>query len=310
MKRNIPTRNKEEKQTVLTVKEETELMEFLLTKMGGMSRNSIKSVLTHGQVYVDNKVQTKYNFPLTPGNKVSIRKNKKVKTPKMDGIRILYEDDSIIVIDKNAGLLTVTAGSGIDITAFSILKEYVQSQSEYNKIFTVHRLDRQTSGVLVFAKNPEVQHAFRDNWKGMVTRRIYNALVEGKLAKKEGTITSYLTENPKTHYIYSNQEETEGSKKAITHYRTLKVSPDFSLLEVELETGRKNQIRVHMKDLGHPIIGDRMYGSELMINRIALHARTLEFYHPVTKELMHFETPIPPEFLKLLRNSEKESKNI
>ena len=309
MKRNIP-QNKEEKQTVLTVKEETELMQFLQAKMGGMSRNSIKSLLTHGQVYVDNKVQTKYNLPLTPGQKVSIRKNKKLKTPKMDGLRILYEDDSIIVIDKNAGLLTVTAGSGIDITAFSILKEYVQSQSEYNKIFTVHRLDRQTSGVLVFAKSAEVQHVFRDDWKGMVTRRIYNALVEGKLPRKEGTISSYLTENARTHYIYSNQEETEGSKKAITHYKTLKVSPDFSLLEVELETGRKNQIRVHMKDLGHPIIGDKMYGSDLKINRIALHARVLEFYHPASGELMHFETPIPPEFLKLLRNSEKESKNI
>ena len=283
MKRNIP-QNKEEKQTVLTVKEETELMQFLQAKMGGMSRNSIKSLLTHGQVYVDNKVQTKYNLPLTPGQKVGIRKNK--------------------------GLLTVTAGSGIDITAFSILKEYVQSQSEYNKIFTVHRLDRQTSGVLVFAKSAEVQHVFRDDWKGMVTRRIYNALVEGKLPRKEGTISSYLTENARTHYIYSNQEETEGSKKAITHYKTLKVSPDFSLLEVELETGRKNQIRVHMKDLGHPIIGDKMYGSDLKINRIALHARVLEFYHPASGELMHFETPIPPEFLKLLRNSEKESKDI
>lgn len=307
--RNKFSSQKEQKSTVLNVKDACELMPFLLAKMGGMSRTSVKSLLSHGQVFVNEKVTTQFNHPLKAGDTVTIHKNRAKKTAQPNGLRILFEDDAIVVIDKNAGLLTVTTGSGIDTTAFSILKQHVQEESPHNKIFTVHRLDRQTSGILVFAKTPEVQHAFRDNWKEMVTKRIYTALVEGKVNTPSGRIVSYLSENPRTHIIYSHPTDEEGGKEAITHYRTVQTTDEFSLLEVELETGRKNQIRVHMKDLGHPIIGDRMYGSDLSIQRIALHARVLEFYHPVTGKIMQFETPVPKEFVKILNASKRTSDN-
>lgn len=307
--RNKYPPKKEQKSTALNVKDACELMPFLLAKMGGMSRTSVKSLLSHGQVFVNEKVTTQFNHPLKVGDTVTIHKNRVKKTTQPNGLRILFEDDAIVVIDKNAGLLTVTTGSGIDTTAFSILKQHVQEESPHNKIFTVHRLDRQTSGILVFAKTPEVQHAFRDNWKEMVTKRIYAALVEGKVNTPSGRIVSYLSENPRTHIIYSHPTNEEGGKEAITHYRTVQTTDDFSLLEVELETGRKNQIRVHMKDLGHPIIGDRMYGSDLSIQRIALHARVLEFYHPVTGKIMRFETPVPNEFMKILNASKRTSDN-
>jgi 23S rRNA pseudouridine1911/1915/1917 synthase len=214
-------------------------------------------------------------------------------------MRILYEDDDIIVIDKEAGLLTITTGSGIDVTAVSLLKNYVQKQSPHNKIYTVHRLDQLTSGVLVFAKNSEAQHQLRDNWHDMVTKRTYVAVVEGRMDESAGKISSWLTENKKSYIVYSSPVDN-GGKLAITRYKVLQTSDQFSLLELELETGRKNQIRVHLKDLGHPIVGDRKYGSSTSIGRIALHARVLEFYHPTSGEIMHFETPVPKLFMRLL----------
>jgi 23S rRNA pseudouridine1911/1915/1917 synthase len=289
------TRNEQK----MIVNENALLLDFLLKNMSEKSRNSVKSFLKHGQIVVNGKTVTRYDYPLKSGDKIIVGNHRSIVEKNIPQLRILYEDDDIIVIDKEAGLLTITTGSGIDTTAVSLLKDYVQKQSPYNKIYTVHRLDQLTSGVLVFAKNSESQHQLRDNWRDMVTKRTYVAVVEGKMDESEGKISSWLTENKKNYMVYSSPVDN-GGKLAITKYKVLQTSDQFSLLELELETGRKNQIRVHLKDLGHPIVGDRKYGSTTSIGRIALHARVLEFYHPTSGEIMHFETPVPNLFLRLL----------
>ncbi|HOJ66730.1 MAG TPA: RluA family pseudouridine synthase [Paludibacteraceae bacterium] len=283
----------------MKVSENALLLDFLLKSMNHKSRNSVKSLLKHGQIVVNGKTITRYDYPLKLGDIITVGNHQSIVEKNIPQMRILYEDDDIIVIDKEAGLLTITTGNGIDITAVSLLKDYVQKQSPYNKIYTVHRLDQMTSGVLVFAKNSEAQHQLRDNWHNMVTKRTYVAVVEGKMDESAGKISSWLTENKKNYMVYSSPVDN-GGKLAITRYKVLQTSDQFSLLELELETGRKNQIRVHLKYLGHPIVGDRKYGASTSIGRIALHARVLEFYHPVSGEIMHFETPVPHLFLRLL----------
>ena len=289
------------KMTRLKVSEATQLMDFLLAKMGGMSRSSVKSLLGHRQVTVNEKVVTQFDYMLKPADSVVInntRGNVELVHPKL---RIIFEDSDLIVVEKKEGLLTVTTGRESETTAFLILKNYVKKSSTRNKIYTVHRLDRETSGVLVFAKHSDAQHILRDNWHEIVTKRVYVAVVEGKVEKESDRIVSWLTENEVSLKISSSRTDN-GGKEAITNYRVIKSNDEFSLLEIELETGRKNQIRVHMESIGHPIVGDRKYGSTTTIGRLALHARVLEFYHPMTSEPLHFETPVPREFLKVFRN--------
>jgi len=287
------------KPTHFKVTEPVELMTFLLSKMGGMSRNSVKSLLAHRQVMINNVVTTQYNLQLQPEDRVQVnssRGNIELTHPKL---RIIFEDQYLIVVEKKEGLLTVTTGSNDETTAFSILKTYVKKSSPLNKIYVVHRLDLETSGVIMFAKTKEVQMILRDNWHNIVTRRIYVALVEGKMEKEEDTLVSWLTENEKSLKMHSSPVD-DGGKQAVTHYRCIKSNDNYSLLEIELETGRKNQIRVHMQGIGHPIIGDRKYGSGINpIDRLGLHARLLAFYHPVTTEIVSFETPVPKEFLQI-----------
>lgn len=288
------------KLTKLRVSEEIELMDFLLAKMGGMSRNKVKSLLSHRQVSVNDKITTQFDFPLKSNDLVVInttRGNIELNHPLL---KIVYEDSDFIVVEKKEGLLTVTVGTNKDITAFSILKNYVKKSSPANKIYTVHRLDKDTSGLLIFSKNRDLQHILRNNWHEIVTKRTYVAVVEGRVEKDSDRIISWLTEDEIKLKAISSPRDN-GGKQAITHYKVLKATDEFSLMELELETGRKNQIRVHMEDIGHPIVGDRKYGAQTSIGRLALHARVLEFYHPITGELMHFETEIPKEFERLLR---------
>lgn len=297
--RNKPKPTPAPKETKLKVSEPAELMTFLLQKMGGMSRNSVKSLLAHRQVMVNGKVITQFNLELKPNDSVIINSNRgnvELSHPK---VRIIFEDQYLIVIEKKEGLLTVTTGKSDEMTAFSILKTYVKKSHPQNRIFVVHRLDRETSGVLVFAKTKEAQLTLQENWHSIVTRRVYVALVEGTVEKKEATLVSWLTENEKSLKIHSSATDN-GGQEAVTHYRCVKSNERFSLLEVELETGRKNQIRVHMQDTGHPIVGDKKYGAvSVGIGRFGLHARILDFYHPITTEELHFETPVPRDFLKV-----------
>ena len=289
------------KSTRLTVKETTDLMTFLLAKMGGMSRNAIKLLLSHRQVMVNSRITTQYNHPLKQNDFIEIsssRGNIELTHPKL---RIICEDQYIIVVEKKEGLLTVRTGDKEETTAFSILKNHVQKSSRTNRIYVVHRLDRETSGVIMFAKDREVQLYLQENWHKIITKRIYVALVEGKVVKKEDTIVSWLTENEKSLKIHSSDSDN-GGQQAITHYRCIKSNDQYSLIELELETGRKNQIRVHMAQIGHPIAGDKKYGSTTNpIGRMALHARLLAFYHPANNEIVKFETPVPKNFLKVFQ---------
>ncbi|MCG7385532.1 RluA family pseudouridine synthase [Paenibacillus sp. ACRRY] len=277
------------------VTEPDELLNFLLQHLKS-GRNAVKSILGRGQVSVDQKVITKFNQALTPGQIVSISKEGAVAAPTMSGLTILHEDDDIIVIRKEAGLLSIAADRSDDLTAYRQLTEHVRRTDSRNRIFVVHRLDRDTSGVMMFAKSEEVKQNLQDNWKDKVQERVYVALVEGQVAKPVGTISSWLKES-KTLKMYSSPRPNDG-QHAVTHYKRLQSNREFSLLEVRLETGRKNQIRVHMEDLGHPIAGDKKYGSRTKtLGRLGLHARVLSFIHPTTDELMTFETDIPKQFL-------------
>ena len=293
--------------TSFRVEAATELMPFLLAKLGGMTRTSVKQLLSQRRVTVNAGIQTRHDTPVKPGDMVQInqgRGNVELRHPKL---RVIYEDNALIVVEKKNGLLTVPYNpKSSEMTAYSILKAYVRKQSNRNTVHVVHRLDRETSGVLVFAKSAELQEYMRTYWKQLVTRRTYVALVEGHLEKKEGTITSWLTEDNQTAMVYSSDKDN-GGQKAITNYKVLKATTigegdqemNISLVELNLETGRTNQIRVHMQSIGHPIIGDRKYGhgnEYSPIDRLCLHARTLEFIHPMTEKKARFEAPLPKEF--------------
>ena len=211
-------------------------------------------------------------------------------TPK--GLAILYEDKDILVVNKSNGLLTVSTQKERDNTAYSLLNNYVKkgNTKSKNRVFIVHRLDRDTSGILIFAKNEEAKHFLQDQWNTFT--KTYIAVVHGKLAEKEGVITSYLLEN-KAHRMYSAQDHKKG-KYAKTGYKVVKESDKFSLLEITLFTGRKNQIRVHLSEKGHPVVGDKMYGRrDKSIKRLALHAVSLTISHPFTQDNMSFKADHP-----------------
>jgi 23S rRNA pseudouridine1911/1915/1917 synthase len=283
----------------LVVKEPVELMKFLLESLPGKSRDNIKSLLKNKQVIVDGNPVSQYNHLLMPEQIVEIGVTRAQDEMHFRGISIVYEDDSIIVVDKHAGVLSVSVENKNAPTAYNMLSFHVKQQNYSNKIFIVHRLDRETSGLLIFAKSEKIQALLQESWQNTIIERSYLAVVEGKVEKLEDTITSYLVES-KALIVYSSQNPEHG-KKAITHYKVQKSNDKYSLLKVDLETGRKNQIRVHMKDIGHPIVGDKKYGSATdPIGRLGLHAWVLGFTHPVTGEQMRFETTVPRKFTRLI----------
>ncbi len=285
---------------LLPVSEPTELMSFLIERLPKQSRNNIKSLLTRGQVSIDGKIVHQYNHPLRPGQEVVVDSSPNWGKEVGGGLKILFEDQHLIVVDKPAGLLTIASDTERKRTAYHQLTDYVREKNPHNRIFIVHRLDRDTSGVIIFAKHEEVKRLFQDNWRDFVTERSYVAVVEGRIDKDGDTIRSWLLET-KTRLIYSSSTPGDGLE-ATTNYRVLQTSSKYSLLEIHLETGRKNQIRVHMHDIGHPIAGDKKYGAQTdPLHRLALHARVLAFRHPISGEPMRFETEIPPQFVALLR---------
>lgn len=299
--------------TILRVAEPAQLMDFLLAKMGGMAKASVKQLLGQRRVKVGSAIQTRHDFALKAGDVVTVssgRGNSQLTHPKL---KIVYEDDDLIVVNKQPGLLTVAATPGSsETTAFSILRAYVKKQNARAGIYVVHRLDRETSGLLVFARSEELQHYMREYWRDLVTERTYIALAEGVLEPREGKITTWLTEDKRNAVVYSSPVD-DGGDIAITNYKTLKVSPvtgipspltpQYSLVELHLETGRTNQIRVHLASKGCPVVGDRKYGhgnESSPIDRLCLHAKVLAFIHPVTEKTVRFESPVPKEFNRVL----------
>ena len=289
--------------TLLRVEETTTLLPFLMEKMGGMSRTSVKSLLGHRQVSVNGTVQTRHDTPLKSGDKITIlagRGNIELKHPKL---KLIYEDEYLIIVDKKPGLLTVATHPGsTEMTVFSILKSYVKKQNRRNGIYTVHRLDRETSGLLVFAKSAELQQYMRQYWRQLVTKRTYVAAAEGIFDIKEGQIRSWFTEDKRNAMVYSSPVD-DGGDLAITNYKVIREGQDCSLVELNLETGRTNQIRVHLASKGHPVIGDRKYGhgnEDSPIDRLCLHAKILEFIHPATEKTVRVESAVPREFMRLM----------
>lgn len=272
------------------VKENEILIEFLKKMFSNLSKNSVKSLLHNEKVFVNGNMTTKYNYELNVGDTVEIRE----KVAK--NIDIIYEDKDIIVINKPSGLLTVATEKEKNKTAYHLVMEYLKKKNKNNRIFIIHRLDKDTSGIIMFAKNEKAKHLYQDNWNDIVKKRCYYAVIDGKMENKEGTIKSYLKENG--NMVYSVKDRS--GKLAITEYKVLKERKNISLLDINLKTGRKNQIRVHMKENKTPILGDLKYGEKSkLINRLALHAYKLELINPVTKKLLIFEASMPNEIKTL-----------
>ena len=290
----------EKPNTRLKVAEAAELMAFLLLKLPQKNRNNVKTLLRDKHVWVEGRAQTQFNFGLLPNQEVEIRWNKNAVQQQYAGLTILFEDPHLVVIDKPEGLLSIATDNHETQTAYRILSDHVKRQNPANKIFVVHRLDRETSGVMVFAKNEKIKRLLQESWESTTKERTYLAIAEGRLQPSAGTVQSYLHES-KTFLVYSSQNPNLGGQLATTHYETMQNNSEFTLLKVNLETGRKNQIRVHLQDLGHSIIGDKKYGStQNPIKRLGLHAWILAFTHPITNEQIRFETKMPSKFLGLL----------
>ena len=273
-------------------------MEFLSSQMPDASRTKLKSLLTKRVVYVDNVITTQFNFALQAGMNVQISKDKGRKEFHSSLLKIVFEDEYLIVIDKREGLLSIGTDRQKERTAHTILNEYVQRSGKQFRAFVVHRLDKDTSGLMMFAKDEKTKFTLQDYWNEIIKDRKYVAALSGDMEKDNGTVTSWLTDN-KVFITYSSMTDN-GGEKAVTHYKTIKRANGYSLVELELETGRKNQIRVHMKDLQRPVLGDVKYGDgSNPLGRLALHAFKLSFYHPITGKLMEFETPYPSAFKKL-----------
>lgn len=277
---------------------ETRLLDFLFVSMPERKRTNVKELLRHNQVKVNEEVTTQFDTPLSPADTVYVNLTREFPRFYNRRLKIVYEDDDIIVANKGYGLLSMGNDKVKEGTAYSILKDYLKWVDPRQKIFIVHRLDRDTSGLMMFAKNVKAKETMQHNWNNMVLNRTYVAVVEGNVESDEGTIRTYLAENSK-YEVYVTENPEEG-QLAVTRYKVLKRKNGYTLMELELDTGRKNQIRVHMKHIGHPIAGDRRYGAKSSpIHRLALHARTLRFAHPATRREMDFSTPIPASFVKM-----------
>ena len=288
-----------------TVKAPAELMTFLLAVMPGKSRNNIKSLLTNKIVHVNGKQISQYNHLLKEGDRVTVGFEKVQEVIIDNNLKILYEDRFIIVIDKPSGLLSIATDDEKQDTAYRRVSQYAKETNEKAKIFVLHRLDRDTSGVMMFAKSQEVQSKMQSDWDNVVTDRQYQALIEGHIKPEQGVLLNHLVEGPTGIVHVSNNPQI--GQEAITHYSTLKSNDKYSLLSLKLDTGRKNQIRVQLKDAGYAIAGDKKYGAATNpIGRLALHANKLAFIHPETGKEMSFLSPTPKRIVLLMKNREKK----
>jgi len=287
------------KETSLEVTGKATLMPFLISSLTQKSRDNIKSLLRNRQVLVNGEPVTQFNHELKPGDTIVISAARHTGGLMARNMRLVYEDEYLIVIDKNAGLLSMASDNEKYLTAYNILSTYVKSQKPSNRIFIVHRLDRDTSGLMMFARSEKVQSLLQRDWKRNVTARTYVALVEGEVTEPEGIVKSYIYES-KALVMHSTPDPKRGDL-AVTRFRLLKSGKEYSLMEITLETGKKNQIRLHMQEKGHSIAGDKKYGASTSpIGRLGLHASVLAFIHPVTGREMRFESKVPAKFRRMV----------
>ena len=278
----------------LVVNKEGELLDYLYNNLD-MPKKRIKQYLTHGSIFVNNNKTTKYNYHLVPGMNIMIDTDSKNK--KTLPFNILFEDDHIIVVNKPSGLLTIATNKEKEKTLYHIVREYLVSKDKNSRVFIVHRLDKDTSGIVVLAKDEKTKNKLQENWNEYVTLREYVAVVHGQLKEKEDKIVQLLKET-KTNLVYVSRDK-EG-KEAITNYKVIKENDNYSMVSINIETGRKNQIRVAFQTLKHPIVGDKKYGERDNENRLYLHANRLKMYYPELKKDILFETPTPNEFKKIM----------
>ena len=305
------------------------LLEYLFEIFPGQSRTGVKNLLSKGQVLVNGEGQTAFDWPLKKGDKLTIlpkgisiaratRSDARDQVLKA-GVQILFEDENYIVVDKPSGMLTVATGKEKN-TLYSLLNAYIKVNARMQrkedlisgkapdrstaKIWIVHRLDKGTSGALVFAKNERAKDILQSKWKDQVVERKYVAWLEGSLEKDQGAVQSWLVENPKSLKMNSYENEVRDGQLAITHYKVLSRTKHYTQVEFQLETGRKNQIRVHASyDLGHPIAGDEKYGAETdPVKRLALHAATLVFRNPFSGKMVRCSSPLPECFARFERS--------
>lgn len=301
--------NKRDSGRTLIADRDSALLRYMYENMQGQSRSAVKAYLTRGQVTVNGQSTTAFDHPVHKGDRIMIH-DKGIMVKKRGGekdtrVKIVFEDDWLIVVDKRSGVLSMSTGRPGETTAYSLLSDYVKRvYGKDSKIFIVHRIDRETSGLIIFSKDEKTKHALQENWNSSVLERKYCAILEGRPPENQGTVHSWLSENPKSLKVTSSPTD-EGGKESVTHYRVLSHGKHYSLVEFELETGRKHQIRVHSALLGCPVTGDRRYGAaDNPAGRIALHARSIVFRHPVTGKVMSFDTGLPNIFKAVMKDDE------
>jgi 23S rRNA pseudouridine1911/1915/1917 synthase len=284
-----------------TVDQPAELLAFLFAANPTAKKNTVRAWLKHGAVHVNGVPTTKFDHPLAAGDVVSIGSASETKPkPRLpSGMVVRYEDDALIVIEKPEGLLSMASDGERDKTAQSFLTRYVRDGNprSRDRVWVVHRLDRATSGVMVFAKTEAVMYALKDHWREVEKR--YHAVVEGHLPAEHGVFESHLDESNVVKV--RSAEPSPRTRHAVTHYQVITTTADRTLVELRLETGRRNQIRVHLSDAGCPVVGDKTYGARTdPAGRLALHAIHLEFAHPITGEILSFESPLPGKLARLV----------
>lgn len=295
-----------------TVYKDTTLMEFLIFKMPDSPRKTIKSLLSHHQVAVGGVPISQFDYPLVKEDVVTVSKKSIARHERKD-LPIIFEDEDIIAIDKPSGLLSIASDKERGRTAYRLISDYVAARGRKERVYTVHRLDEDTSGVLIFAKKPEVREALQKSWQDVVKYRGYYAIVEGEMEEKEAVLHDYLAQND-LQLVYVTKNRSLG-KKSITTYKVIQYKEPYSLLDIHIDTGRKNQIRVQLGSRGHHVVGDDKYGEPSdPIGRLGLHAYRLTFSNPLSKKEYDFVSEMPKSFKQLMFGdkplSEKQKKEI
>ena len=288
---------KKEKYVQMNVQDDAPLLEWLLENVK-QSKSKTKATLQNRGIKVNNRTVTQFDFALHKGDKVSVSTSKKNDQFQSKYVKLVYEDRYLVVVEKSHGILSMGVGQS-SLNVKTILDDYFKRSRQKCTAHVVHRLDRETSGLLIYAKDMETRQQLEHEWHHSVYDRRYIAVLSGRIEEEGGTVANWLKEN-KLYVTYSSPVDN-GGKYAVTHFHVLRTTDTHSLVEFKLETGRKNQIRVHAADINHPVCGDTKYGNgDDPLKRLCLHAYILCFYHPVTQQPMEFSTQIPTGFKRIL----------